>query len=176
MVFDKFEEDVWAEKSSSITEGQIVQSSGRPIALRYLVGRFWGWPKSAAVLAASVLRREADGAPVELHLAGTEAESQQAAVIRSNQEIIPALLRGLRIGASTESRVNAEIVDSIHIAFVRPGDSGGVTDDGLTRGLLKTIANRFNVSVDALRQKTVFGQETTEILISVDVTDLEDCP
>jgi hypothetical protein len=171
-----FEDEVWSEKPSSIFDGDVVQRSGRPIALRYLISRHWGWPKKASLLAVVALRKKHGNEDIEIQLEGPDADRQQIELIQDDPSILSALLVGLRSSSSTESRINDAIIDSVNLHFVRKGDQGGITDDGLTRGILRSVACRLGVSVDALRKATVFGQRTTDILISVDVTDLEDVP
>lgn len=161
-----------------VVVGQVVDDDGRPLRLRTLIHRLWGWPKSAADLAAEHLRAAAahNGVAATLWLSSSSAVAQQQLLLQQVPGLLQSLLVGLAKRTSRERHDVALPVRAIEIAISEP-----ISDDGLTKGVLEAIALRLGVSVDELRSRVVFSMgrdvggfdDPRIICVDVDVDGLD---
>ena len=150
-----------------VEDGQVTTWDGRPVYLRDLIKRRWGWPKKAAVHAAAVLKEQYRtlGTPVRLYVQQPERGQQQQALFTVAPELLDFLLSGLANGSSKEAEDCDHEIVGVNVSFVR-----GVDDDGLVRDITSALAKRFAISVDDVREVTAYNTSGPVVTLRVDTS------
>ena len=161
-----FEDQLWAEGAPDrVIDGEVLNCHGRPVHLRALIQRRWGWPKKAAYAAADFLREESgrSGRPAMLWLDNPHRDEQQNRIINSlGPGVLADLFSGLARGGSRERHDAAQPIQSITIQF-----DNLVEDSGMIKGILGAIANRMGCNMEELREASHFSTRTSDVKILV---------
>ena len=147
----------------------VFDSTGRNLSLVDVLSRFWGWPKGAAKRAAPYLIERYRGSKVLVEVADGPRQTQQSDIIAADPAVISRLVDGLFVGASKESRANSARLRSLAVVF----NDGAITDDGLTTGLIRALANRFDLAPSKMGDAIDFERIGTELWLHIDNEQLE---
>lgn len=162
------ERDLWDEGLETVREGEVRTWDERIVDLQSLISRRWGWPKSAASAAKARLKYLAREAGEEVLLyVGNDRWKQQRDLIHDLPDLARVLCSGLAGGASREIPTASRELDMIIIRF-----DARLTDDGLTKGVLRGIAGRLGCTLEELRSITQFTNNEGTITLDVNASDL----
>lgn len=157
-----------------VREGQVVDRDGRPLRLRAVIQRRWGWPRAAADMAAERLRATTpSGEPVTLWLTNPRRAAQQRALLGSKDgewdgaTLEAVLMSGLARGSSREVYAAGRRLRGISLRF-----NGEIEDMGLSTEVLEALAQRLGVNLEILRRDLVhFSSRDGVVSMDVDVSE-----
>lgn len=160
--------DLW--RVDSVREGEALRFDGRPLSMRTLIQRRWGWPKRAAIMVSAYLRAEEErtGQPCVLRLTNPQMAIQQAYMFREIPDLISALCSGLANGNTREEHDADRMVAAVMVLFDKP-----FTDDGLIRDITKVLANRLGCNPEEIRAVTKYDTSTPHVRMDVRSSDFE---
>jgi hypothetical protein len=156
-----------------IQDGQTVTWDGRPVHLRDVITRRWGWPKSSALMAAMHLKDQAreHGHSAVVWIRDAERDAQQ----RELYAAIPDLLRTQNTGLANRSSREAYDADheliGVNISFRR-----SVSDDGMVNFIIGALARRFACAPNDMRAATNVNTSGTVAHLLVDAERFEVLP
>ena len=131
-----YEQEMWEDGLDFIVEGQVFTFDDRPLHLRAMIQRRWGWPKKSAYAAADWLRDQAEGEPVVVWLRKNHRQRQQAEIMAALPDVLLDLLSGLSRGVAQREIFDAgREVDLITITL-----NGTITDEGVITEVMRGIA------------------------------------
>jgi len=160
-----YEQEMWEDGLDFIVEGEVFTWDDRPLHLRAMVQRRWGWPKKSAYAAADFLRQEAGLNPAVVWLRKSHRQKQQQEIIEANPGILADLLSGLSRGVAQREIFDAgRDVGSITVEL-----SGVITDEGVITEVLRGLGWRFGANMDEMRQATQFSTDAGNVRLTVDV-------
>lgn len=160
--FSRLWDDVTVVKEGDV----VVDGAGRPLRLRTLIARCWGWPKSAAKTAA--VQMELENEDWTLHLVGLDREMQQQGLLARCTGLASKLLEGLAGRSSRESRSDGRF-DRLMIDLSEP-----VSDHGLISRILGDVGDHIGeTSKDLLRDRCTFRKDGGTIGIGINLTGLD---
>lgn len=153
--------ELWDEGVNSVREGDVVSFEGKPLSLRVIIQRRWGWPKSAADKVARHMKR--NGNVNIIWLSHEKREKQQAQMFAEIPDLLTTLCTGLAMGASREVDDASRTVSDVHISFRLE-----LLDEGLTTAILKAVANRLGCSLEELRSATTVRHDGDQLQVIID--------
>lgn len=115
-------------KHASVAIGSVInRATGRPMRLRVLIQRRWGWTRTAAEIAAEDMRARNVGI---LSLQSDARLWQQMALFERLPHLLPALLEGLARGRATRDDFHASMsVAEVTVRLLRPVQNLGMVSD-----------------------------------------------
>lgn len=144
-----------------IDDGQVTTWDGRPVYLRDLIKRRWGWPKKAAIAAASFLKSQ-DGT-ARLWVANPERTQQQQLLFAAIPSLLDWLCAGLANGSSKEAEDCYHEIVGVNVSFTH-----AISDDGLIRDVTGALARRLGCTPEDVREATSYNTGGPVVLMRVD--------
>lgn len=144
-----------------IDDGQVTTWDGRPVYLRDLIKRRWGWPKKAAIAAAAFLKAQ-DGT-ARLWVANPERTQQQQLLFASIPSLLDRLCAGLANGSSKEAEDCDHEIIGVNVTFSR-----SIADDGFVRDVTAALARRLGCASDDVRAVTQYNTGSPVVSMRVD--------
>lgn len=154
----------------SVKEGDVVDGDGKPLRLRTLIARRWGWPKSASAIAADDLELQSHltGRPWELRFDDAGRDEQQRKLFDRVEGLQPALLEGLA-GRTTRERWSGRKVSSISVQLSTP-----VVEAGLVSRILSVIGDHVGCKTrDEVRDRALINVDDDVVVIGVGLGGLD---
>lgn len=147
-----YEREMWEDGLDFLREGEVFTWDDRPLHLRAIVQRRWGWPKKSAYAAADYLKQQANGEPVVIWLRKNHRQRQQSEIIAALPDVLLDLLSGLSRGVQKEVFDAGRNVQSVTVMLNRP-----ITDEGMVSEIVRGIGWRLGANMEELRDATSFS-------------------
>ncbi len=164
--------NLWDPNVDFVTEGQVVGANGKPLRLRTIIARRWGWTKSASYIAADriELDEHLKGEPWKLYVGDESRKRQQADLFERCDGLLEALCGGLAGRTSREVR-SGHPISVMTIRFSDP-----VVDGGLVARSLDLVASHIGVSSqEEIRERSsvIVTDGLVAVHVEVDGLDVE---
>lgn len=152
--------------ASSVEDGEVMED-GRPVRLRVILQRRWGWPRAAANAAAEILRARAAPGRAVVHLVGAERMQQQQELLRSHPDLVTGLCEGLARGKVHTDEHEA----GLRIRRVEVALSHTVHNLGLVSNILALLEQRFGSQLNDVVITPHGAGTNPAVAIAVSLTD-----
>lgn len=159
-------EATWAINAPThVVVGDVTDHRGKPIDLRRLIQRRWGWPKKSATRAAEYLTRSNDGEDLgfRLPVKGPDRSALQQEILAEVPGVMDDLMEGVANRAQRDARTADRPVSQVTIALVRDSEFGPVLttheDDGLVTSLVHAVATWLGLTADEVRKRMDFSSD-----------------
>lgn len=162
-------EDLWVMGGAKeVVVGEVFDSRGKPMDLRRLIQRRWGWPKKAANRSVEyiiALHGEEEG--FRFPVWGAPRRRLQKELLSKIPGLLEDLMEGMANRAQRDVKTSGRPVSEVHIELVKDFGEGLVLsaseDNGFLTHVMHAMGTWMGMTADEVRSRMTISRDESDM-------------